>query len=351
MADYEELTRRIKDLALEMGFARVGIAPAGPLAGLETFRSYLGKGYHASMAYLNRNVDKRFNPALLAPFARSVISLAVGYAPKSGAESSPDVKHSAARATVARYARGRDYHKVLRKRARLLMDGIREIAPDFEGEAFAGSAPLCERSLAATAGIGWIGRNGTLIVPELGSYVVLAGIICNLPLQADSPMESRCEGCEACVRACPTGALPGDSLVDARRCLSYLSIEHRGEIDAQLRTRWTASVFGCDICQESCPHNRDVPAGDDELTGCRSSTTGGPVHGRKLADTLCCSETDWDAATCGSAVRRATYEMFMRNVILAAAASGDADLSEPLLQLQQRQPALSELSELIDWAL
>ena len=339
-----QITARVKELALEMGFARAGVASVGALKGAEEFEGWIAAGNHAGMSYLARNISARFDPAHLLGGARSVICLAAAYAPDPTA---PPAPANAPRAFVARYARGEDYHNVLKRRAHRLMDKIRDIAPTFEGRAFAGSAPLSERSLSAAAGIGWIGKNGCLIVEGLGSYVVLAEIVCNLDLHPDAPAEPRCADCDACVRACPTGAILDDSLVDARLCLSYLSIEHRGEVPAKLRELWGGTVFGCDACQEPCPYNRDAPAGDPELTQRPKGASGDGIHGCRLADVLRWSQEQWATATRKASTRRASYEMFLRNAVLAAASSGEASLIEPLEQLRDRQP---QIRELIVWA-
>ena len=351
MSDRHGLTDAIKDLARQVGFARVGIAAADVTAGGQIFRNWLEAGYHGQMGFLRRNQVKRFHPRRLVPGARSVLSLAAGYGPNPEAVEAPAIPRQAVRPFVARYARGRDYHRLLKKRCRKLMDGIRQVAPDFEGRAFVDSAPLAERSLAAAAGVGWIGRNGCLIVPGLGSYVVLAEIVCNLDLALDSPVECRCGDCDACLRACPTSACLGNSLIDARRCLSYLTVEHHGEVDPKLRAYWGVGVFGCDGCQEACPYNREVPPGDPELidapnkAGARRRPR---LHEVSLAELLNWSQGDWDATTRGSATRRAKFEMLQRNAILAAAGSGDPTLVRPLKRLRDRQP---QFTELIDWTL
>jgi epoxyqueuosine reductase len=335
MAD-GDLTAAVKRLALEAGFHRVGVAPAGPVPRAEAFDAWLSRGWHAGMAYMARNREKRRRPDRLVAGARSVICLAVSYAPAD--EAAPAAADDP-RAFIARYARGRDYHKLLKQRCRRLIERIRRLAPRFEGRAFVDSAPVMERGLAAAAGVGWIGRNGMLIVPGLGSYVVLAEIVCSLPLRADGPLEGGCGDCGRCVAACPTGAIMADGLVDARRCLSYLTVECRGPVG---RAYWPAvgrRLFGCDTCQEACPHNRGVPAGDEALRAAAPPA---------LADVLAWSEADWDAATRGSAVRRATYEMLLRNACLAAGNTGDESLRPPLEALRQRVPRLAEEA---DWAL
>jgi len=330
MPQMQNLTAEVKRLARQAGFARVGIASAGAVPHAERFADWLKRGWHADMAYLRRNVEKRFRPDKLVEGAQSVICLAVSYAPAD--ETSGD-------AFVARYARGRDYHRLLKNRCRKLTDALRRHAPDFAGRAFVDSAPLAERSLAAAAGVGWIGRNGLLIVPGLGSYVLLCEIVCNLPLAPDQPMESQCGDCTACLRACPTGAIAENSLVDARRCISYLTIEHRGEIPESLREAIGRCVFGCDRCQEACPQNRDVPPGDAELTGRKRLN---------LADVFGWTQADFSAAMRGSAMRRAGADALLRNAIIAAGNTGDTAFIGPLQRLVARQVRWKEL---IGWAI
>ncbi|MBT3202309.1 MAG: tRNA epoxyqueuosine(34) reductase QueG, partial [Phycisphaerales bacterium] len=254
------------------------------------------------------NIEKRNRPSLLVPGAASVLVLAVSYAP-GGDDSAPSEP-----GYIARFARGRDYHKVLKRRCITLMDRLRQIAPDFDGRAFVDTAPVMERSLAAASGLGWIGRNGCLIAGELGSYVLLCEIISNLPLTPGQPVESACGDCDACIRACPSGALGSDGLVDSRKCLSYLTIEHRGDINDGL-LRANRGLYGCDLCQEVCPHNRGLRAGDPELT----SWSGPEIELDAVASW---TSDDWDQATRGRAIRRAKYEMFLRNAAAALACRG-----------------------------
>jgi epoxyqueuosine reductase len=333
MSRREDLTRAVKEMAGRIGFARVGIAPAGPVPHAERLEAWLADGYHAGMAYMARNLSKRVSPQKLVPGARSVISLAFAYA--------ADARPGPCEGVIARYARGRDYHKVLKRRCRRLTDEIRRLAPELEARAFVDSAPVMERSLAAAAGVGWIGRNAMLIVPGLGSYVLLCEIICNLSLPADAPIPSQCGNCNACVESCPTGAIDADGLVDARRCISYLTVEHRGRIDREFWPHLGNRLFGCDICQEACPHNRQAAAGADEPS--QSS-----CMRYSLAEVLGWTEADWAAATRGTALRRAGYEKILRNACLAAGNSADSSLRRPLADLGRRADALREE---IDWAL
>lgn len=329
----DELTEAVKALALAAGFARAGVAAASPAA-RGPLDKWLAAGYHGQMRYMARHTAERHDPARLVPGARSVLCLAVGYAPSAD---------DAGPALLARFARGADYHRVLKKRCLRLMDRIRRIAPHFDGRAFVDTGPVMERRLAALAGVGWIGRNGCLICPALGSYVLLCEIICNLPLRPDAPLDSQCRGCDACMAACPTGAFVAPGLIDARRCISYLTIEHRGPIPPDLRERMGRRVLGCDACQAACPHNRDLPAGDAELR-----RQGSALGAAGLADILAWRPADWDAATRGSAARRATHEMFVRNAVIAAGNSSDASLRAPLRRLRRGRP---EWDELISWAL
>ncbi len=364
------LTAAVKRIAGEEGFARVGIVAAGVSFDDSAYRSWLAAGRHASMAYMSRDVDKRYNPGQLVEGASSIICLAISYAPASSWHGHPGHASQghpapapqllqdgteltsagedthAPREIIARYARGRDYHKVLKQRCHRLMDRLRDIEPGFTGRAFVDTAPIAERSLAVAGGLGWIGRNGCLIAPRLGSYVVLGEIICNLPLVADRPcpeVPDGCGDCRACIDACPTGAIVADGVIDARLCRSYLTIEHRQAIDQAMWPKMAPCVFGCDACQAACPHNQGLPPGNEEVIGPRAE-----VAELTIADVLGWSVDDWDAATRGSAMRRETYEMFLRNAVLTAGSSGDADLAGPLTLLSGSRP---ELADEIAWAI
>lgn len=329
------LTSRVKHLAREAGFHAAGIAPAEAIAPSwrERFEAWLRDGHAAGMDYLHRDPAQRYDPQKVLAEARSVIVLATSYAP---AATDPEGDLA-----VARYARGRDYHKVLKKRAHQLCDRLRDERGDFLGRAFVDTGPLAEKSLAALAGLGWIGRNGLLIVPGLGSWVLLTEILCNLPLVPDAPHVGDCGTCRACRSACPTAALLGDGLIEANRCLSYRNKGGRSVSPEH----WAAMgnrIFGCDACQDICPHNRDVPAGDPQL---RYSDSHRPLM---LADVLTWSEGDWDRATPGRAIRRAGYLPLLRHAVIAAGNARRGDLCEALQALARREP---ELGEAVAWAL
>ncbi len=332
------LTAAAKLLACEEGFARVGIASAGSVPGGERYRRWLAAGKHAGMTYLAENVEKRHQPSSLVESAKSVICLAVSYAPADAT--------AAGDAPVARYARGRDYHKVLKRRCHRLMDRLRQIEPGLVGRAFVDTAPIAERSVAASAGLGWIGRNGCLIASELGSYVLLCEIVCNLSLTPDSPTGQDCGDCRKCIDACPTGAIGADGEVDSRLCRSYLTIEHRSRIDRGLWAKMGDRLLGCDTCQSACPHNESLSAGDAALMGRPDGDMA--MAAVTVADVLGWSPEDWDAATRGSAARRATHGMWLRNAVLAAGNSGDAGLIGALERLAGSR---DELTEEIAWAI
>ena len=336
-----ELTAAVKQLALECGFDLVGISPVTPLPAAAALDTWLERRWHAEMAYMAANVAKRHSPATLVPGACSAICLAVGYAPRHepAADWSP----------IARYARGRDYHKVLKRRCHKLMDRIRTIRPEFAGRAFVDTAPVMERALARRAGLGVIGLNGCLISNGRGSYVLLCEIVCNLALASDEPLSGDCGRCGRCVEACPTGALGDDALVDASKCISYLTIEHRRAIDPELWPLMGPCVFGCDACQSVCPHNRDVPPGDPVF-----QPTGQFPSANALTDILSWTKADWDRLTRGSAMRRATHEMFLRNAAIAVGNVGKTDCADDralAARLSNVGEHFPNLAPLCRWAL
>ncbi|MFA6135112.1 MAG: tRNA epoxyqueuosine(34) reductase QueG [Phycisphaerae bacterium] len=331
MASPDNLAEQIKALALQAGFDAVGIAAAGPVAPQQaaTLNQWLAAGCCGEMSYMRRNLDKRLCPQKLVEGTASVICLAA----RCGAAGEREEP-------VAAFARGKDYHKFLKKKCIALMDRIRVDQPQFVGRAFVDSAPVMERSLAAASGLGWVGRNGCLFVPGAGSFVLLCEILCNLSLAADSPLRAGCDGCDACIRACPTGAISPRGWVDARRCISYHTIENRGRVPAELWEKFGVRLFGCDACQRACPHNRGLPA----PVGGMFEQAAAPLD---LAEVLAWTPENWDRRTRGSALRRAGYEMFLRNAVIAAGNSGRGELAALLGKLESRD----DLGPLVRWAI
>ena len=251
----------IKEQARRLGFDAVGIAPADAHPELAFFREWLSRGYAADMAYLHRTADRRGDVRNVLPSARSVIVTATVYntdRPYSVECSDP------MRAQIARYAWGDDYHDVIGRRLESLTSWMREASPDaFDALTYVDTGPVQERVYAQYAGIGWIGKNTCVINPELGSWLFLGEILCSLPLDADEPAFDRCGDCALCIEACPTAALVAPGVLDATRCISYLTIESRDEVPETLRESIGAHVYGCDVCQEVCPWNAAAPASAD----------------------------------------------------------------------------------------
>ena len=251
----------IKAKACEIGFDACGIAPASDHAELRFFPEWLSRGYAGSMAYLERSAERRADVRNLRPWARSVIVTATLY---NTARPYSTEHADASRASIARYAWGDDYHEVLGLRLDALLAWMREASSEpFQASAYVDTGPIQERVYARHAGIGWIGKNTCVIHPELGSWIFLAEIVCSLPLLPDEPALDQCGTCSLCLEACPTGALPAPGVLDATRCISYLTIEHRGEIAEGLRGTIGSHVYGCDVCQEVCPWNGAAPVSND----------------------------------------------------------------------------------------
>jgi epoxyqueuosine reductase len=330
----DALTHHVVGLAERMGFDRAGVVSGAVVFPEDRYADWLANHFHADMTYMADHVDLRHAPGKLVEDARSILCLTVSYGSVSPWESD---------AGIAMFARGRNYHKVLKQRCHRLMDAIREEHPEFVGRAFVDSGPLLERRLAVQSGVGFRGRNGCLITQEYGSYVLLCEIVCNLPLTPADPPPMSCQNCGQCILACPTGALQQDGRVDARICRSYLTIEHRGEIDPALWPKMGNCVFGCDACQTICPHNQSAGMGDPEL-----AHTSPSLLKISLERILAWSESDWDAATQGTTLRRATHAMFLRNAAIAAGNVGSEALLAPLAQLATDHP---ELAEITIWAI
>jgi epoxyqueuosine reductase len=338
---------RVKQLARALGFDRVGIAPAepGPHAGF--LRDWLARGHAGEMAWLARRVEARIDPRLVLPEARSAIAVGVFYEP-----SAPPTTPAPARGEVARYAGGEDYHDVLGERLRALGDALEAlVGRAVRRRAYVDTGPVLERALAASAGLGWIGKNTCLIDPELGSYLFLGVLLCDLELPPDAPEPDHCGSCRACLDACPTAAFPEAYVLDATRCLSYTTIELRGALPEPLRAAQGDRVFGCDVCQEVCPWNlrgrRPLPG---DPAGLRARLAPRAEWRRPaLAWLLSLSEDAWRAATRRTALRRAKWRGLLRNALVAAGNAGDPGLI-PLVRRHAEGPD-PLLAEHARWAL
>jgi epoxyqueuosine reductase len=244
------LTASVKALAQELGFDRIAIGPAGPPRHGAEFRQWVEAGRAGTMAYLERRIEERLDPARLLPGARSIVCVALNY--YQGEMADPSW------APVARYAWGRDYHAVIEPRLDQLAAHLRD-AGGARCRAYVDTGPVLERDMAARAGLGWVGKNTMLLHPELGSWFFIGVLLTTADLEHDAPLPDRCGSCRACLDACPTHAFVAPYVLDARRCISYLTIEHRGAIDPALHEEVGQWQFGCDLCQSVCPWNRRAP--------------------------------------------------------------------------------------------
>lgn len=305
----------VKRLATELGFDRVGIAPAAPSPRADFVGQWLSRGYAGRMQYLQRNADRRTDPRSWLPGCRSVIVVAVNYhqrAPQRPPTSTPHGR-------VARYAWGQDYHLVVRDRLKKLVDRLREeIGEPFEATVCVDTAPIVERELAAAAGVGWIGKNTLVLHPQVGSYFYLGEVLTTLELQPDSPLPDRCGTCTRCLEACPTSAFPQPYVMDASRCISYLTIELRESIPAELREPMGDWLFGCDVCQEVCPYNAKAP-----LKVWPKLTADPRRTALDLKQVLNWSAEDYAGALRGSAIKRAKLGMLQRNAAVVLGNRGD----------------------------
>ena len=249
------LTDSVKALARELGFDLVAIGPATPPEHGPAFERWIAAGYSATMDYLGRRAGERLDPALILPGARSVVCVALNYFQGEPAGAASWIP-------VARYAWGRDYHSVMTPRLHALATHLGEAAGALS-KGYIDTGPVLERDLAARAGLGWVGKNTMLLHPELGSWFFIGVLLTTAALDFDEPLADRCGSCRACLDACPTQAFAGPYVLDARRCISYLTIEHRGPIDGTLEDGLGPWQFGCDACQSVCPWNRKAPLSDE----------------------------------------------------------------------------------------
>lgn len=342
--DILDLAQSIKAWAQEFGFQQAGIAGIELGDHERRLEDWLAQGYQGEMDYMARHGTKRSRPAELVEGTRRVISLRMDYLPDTTAQQ--DVLDNQEAAYISRYTLGRDYHKLIRKRLTQLVERIQARVPGYQFRVFTDSAPVLERALAQQAGLGWIGKNTMLINPKAGSYFFLAEIFTDLPLPLDPPFtKHHCGSCRACLDICPTRAFVDAGVLDARRCISYLTIELKGAIPEELRPLMGNRVFGCDDCQLICPWNRFARfTGEEDFA---------PRHGldsARLAELFLWSEEEFLKRTEGSAIRRTGYEGWLRNL---AVGLGNAPTSTAVLNaLQQRAEHPSELvREHVAWAL
>jgi epoxyqueuosine reductase len=306
MSDAQERTRELKARAMSLGFTRAGVARVEPFGrDADALREFVSSDRHGSMKWLAETVDVRLDPAHPAMLSgtRSVLALATSYARDDG-----DVGPSPG--VVARYARGRDYHNVIGTRAKKLAAYLRTLG--FRARSSVDSMPVLERAWAQRAGLGFIGKNACLIVPGVGSQVLLSAVVTDAELVPDAPMDEKCGSCTRCLDACPTEAFVADRSLDARKCISYLTIEHRGPIEPALRPKLGKWFLGCDVCQDVCPFNRGALPPSDATAPFAPD----PRWERDAASLLAMTETEFDLWSLGSPVRRLGLENAARNAAM-----------------------------------
>lgn len=343
-APTQDLAARIRGWAKELGFQELGITDIDLGEHEDYLQKWLDAGYHGSMDYMASHGSKRSRPAELIPGTCRVLSLRMDYLAD---DTKPmQILESPDKAYISRYTLGRDYHKLIRKRLATLARRIEAEAGGGNYRAFVDSAPVLERAIAERAGLGWIAKNTMLINENAGSWFFLGEIYTDLPLPADERQTSKhCGSCTACLDICPTQAFTGPFQLDARRCISYLTIEHKGSIDPELRPLMGNRIFGCDDCQLVCPWNK--------FARHTTETDFSPRHGladADLVDLFLWDEDTWLARTEGSAIRRIGHERWLRNLAIAL---GNAPRSERVIAaLQARRGISSELvAEHVNWAL
>jgi epoxyqueuosine reductase len=335
--DYAALKENIREAGKKLGFAAVGVARADPGQAAERLRQWLAEGCHGEMDYMARHAELRAAPGLLHPGTLSVVSAAVDYLPHGKTVDQPE------QAAISRYAQGRDYHKVVRNRLQKLTDAITAIIGPFGYRVFSDSAPVMEVEFASQAGLGWRGKH-TLLLSKEGSWRFLGEIYTDLPLPPDTPVKEHCGSCTACLGACPTGAIVAPYKVDARRCISYLTIELAGPIPEEFRPLIGNRIYGCDDCQLCCPWNRFAHIGAAEFA---------PRHGLDaagLTELFAWSETEFAERLAGNPIRRIGHERWLRNIAVALG-NGPATLAaKNALKTRSDHPSLL-VREHVAWAL
>jgi epoxyqueuosine reductase len=295
-------TYQIKQKALEIGFDDCGSAAVQWLKDEEKhLQRWLRKGMHGTMHYMEQHADKRINPVKLVPGARSVVSVLLKYATSN--------KQPTGSPLVSKYAYGRDYHKVMKKKLKQLLEFIQEICPGTEGRCFVDSAPMLDRAWAYRAGLGWIGKNSNLISTKHGSFVFIGSVVINQELEYAKPIGDCCGGCNKCVEACPTGAIVAPRIVDGSACISYLTIERQDPIPDKFKGKMRNYIFGCDICQDVCPWNRNV------LSHEHPELAPKPLLIEMTKDQWYeLSDEEFNIKAAGSALKRTMYSGIRRNL-------------------------------------
>ncbi len=342
--DYAALAREIKQWARELGFADTGISGVALDEDERHLERWLGDDHHGEMEYMARHGTKRARPAELEPGTRRVISVRMDYVPP-GTRNAWDVIRDGEAGYVARYALGRDYHKLMRNRLQKLAERIHDAIGDFGYRAYVDSAPVLEKALARDAGLGWIGKHTVLINRHAGSYFFLGELYTDLPLPVDEPASAHCGSCRRCIDICPTQAIMAQYTLDARRCISYLTIELKGAIPEELRAPMGNRIFGCDDCQLVCPWNKFAQDAAEPDFAPRHS-----LDGAKLVELFAWSEEEFLKRTEGMAIRRTGYEGWLRNIAVALGNAPKSAAIRDALHARADHPS-PVVREHVAWAL
>ncbi len=340
---YADLATQVKTWGKELGFAHIGIGPADNVQHAARLREWLAKDFHGEMSYMARHADLRADADALLPGTVRVISARMDYLREG--EDPQQVLDNPDKAYISRYALGRDYHKLIRKRLAQLAERLGEHAGSSH-RAFVDSAPVLERGYAEQAGLGWIGKNSMLINSRAGSWFFLGEIYTDAPLPIDPPQQTaHCGSCTACLQDCPTGAIVAPYQVDARRCISYLTIELKESIPEELRRPMGNRVFGCDDCQLVCPWNKFAQSSAEQDFSPRHQ-----LDNSELLSLFRWTEAEFLERTAGSPIRRIGYQRWLGNLAIGL---GNAPASKEIMQalLGQRDIASDVTREHIDWAL
>ena len=337
----EDAKTLIRQLGRELGFSAIGFAPTELGEIEQQYMAWLERDYHGDMDYMVRNTDKRTQPTQLVPGIRSIISVRLDYYHPDGPDAAPD---DSGQAVISRYARGRDYHKLLRNRLQLLANRLTEKLGPFQYRAFTDSAPVMEVELARLAGLGWRGKH-TLLLSRQGSWFFLGELYTNLDIPPDLPEQGHCGHCQACLDICPTQAIVAPYLLDARRCISYLTIEHPGSIPPDLRPLIGNRIYGCDDCQQVCPWNHFAqPSAISDFLPRQE------LDRARLTKLLAWTEREFNDRLAGSPIRRIGHERWLRNI--AVALGNGLKTPEAIEALSKQSIHPSELvREHVDWAL
>lgn len=338
------LALKIKQWGQELGFQQVGIADTDLSTAEAHLNNWLDKNFHGDMAYMARHGSKRSRPAQLQPGTVRIISVRMDYLPEVGDAINKALEDPCS-AYISRYALGRDYHKLLRQRLQKLAVRIQGSYGNFGYRAFVDSAPVLEKAIAEKAGLGWIGKHSNLINRKAGSWFFLGEIYTDLPLPVDAPNMAHCGACTACMTICPTQAIIAPYQVDARRCVSYLTIELHGPIPVDLRPLIGNRIYGCDDCQIICPWNRFA-----RLTNEHDFKPRHRLDTQQLLEVFAWTETEFLTKTEGSAIRRIGYERWLRNIAVALGNAPTSPLIIEALKLKQAD-ASALVKEHVEWAL